>query len=131
MFGSLISTFKNLEFKNTICCAIVWLRCQKNGDICFLFLEFWIFSLKLGQKNILFVIGNWEHDPISFAKMNQKKNWPLSILIIPRRSRRDIVLASSVRPSVCPSVRPFRPSVRPEPYLSTYWSDLIHSWYKW
>ena len=38
---------------------------------------------------------------------------------IPRRSRRDIVLASSVRPSV-----------RPEPYLSTYWSDLIHSWYK-
>ena len=29
------------------------------------------------------------------------------------------------------SVRPFRPSVRPEPYLSTYWSDLIHSWYKW
>ena len=51
-------------------------------------------------------------------------------LVIPRRSRRDIVLASSVRPSVCPSVRPFRPSVRPEPYLSTYWSDLIHSWYK-
>ena len=45
---------------------------------------------------------------------------------IPRRSRRDIVLASSV----CPSVRPFCPSVRPEPYLSTYWSDLIHSWYK-
>ena len=32
--------------------------------------------------------------------------------INPRRSRRDIVLASSVRPSVCPSVRPFRPSVR-------------------
>ena len=31
-----------------------------------------------------------------------------------------------VRPSI-PSVRP---SVRPEPYLSTYWSDLIHSWYK-
>ena len=21
--------------------------------------------------------------------------------------------------------------VRPEPYLSTYWSDLIHWWYKW
>ena len=20
--------------------------------------------------------------------------------------------------------------VRPEPYLSTFWSDLIHSWYK-
>ena len=40
-------------------------------------------------------------------------------IFIPRRSRRDIVLASSVRPSV-----------RPEPYLSTYWSDLIHSWYK-
>ena len=32
------------------------------------------------------------------------------------------------------SVRPFRPSalfVCLEPYLSTYWSDLIHSWYKW
>ena len=36
------------------------------------------------------------------------------------------------------SVRLFRPSVHPstlfvcrEPYLSTYWSDLIHSWYKW
>ena len=28
------------------------------------------------------------------------------------------------------SVRPSIPSVRPEPYLSTYWSDLIHSWYK-
>ena len=23
-----------------------------------------------------------------------------------------------------------RPSVHPEPYLSTYLSDLIHSWYK-
>ena len=33
-------------------------------------------------------------------------------LIIPRRSRRDIVLASSVRPSVCPSVHSVRPSVR-------------------
>ena len=43
--------------------------------------------------------------------------------------------------SVHPSVHPFRPSFRPsvcpstlfvcpEPYLSTYWSDLIHSWYK-
>ena len=34
---------------------------------------------------------------------------------------------------VSPSVRPFRPSalfVCLEPYLSTYWSDLIHSWYK-
>ena len=33
------------------------------------------------------------------------------------------------RPCVCP----FRPStlfVCPEPYLSTYYSDLIHSWYK-
>ena len=42
-----------------------------------------------------------------------------------------------VRASVRLSVRPFRPSFRPsalfvcpEPYLSTYWSDLIHSWYK-
>ena len=31
---------------------------------------------------------------------------------------------------VRPSVHSVRPSVRPEPYLSTYWSDLIHSWYK-
>ena len=49
---------------------------------------------------------------------------------IPRRSRRDIVLASSVRPSI-PSVRPSALFVCPEPYLSIYWSDLIHSWYKW
>ena len=27
-------------------------------------------------------------------------------------------------------VRPSVHSVRPEPYLSTYWSNLIHSWYK-
>ena len=49
-------------------------------------------------------------------------------LIIPRRSQRDIVLASSVRPSIY-SVRPHFLSFT-EPYLSTYWSDLIHSWYK-
>ena len=38
-----------------------------------------------------------------------------------------------VRPSVHsvrPSVRPSTLFVCPEPYLSTYWSDLIHSWYK-
>ena len=46
----------------------------------------------------------------------------IKIFVIPRRFRRDIVFASSVRASV----RPFRP----DPYLSTYWSDLIHSWYK-
>ena len=37
-----------------------------------------------------------------------------------------------VRPSI-PSVHSVRLStlfVLPEPYLSTYWSDLIHSWYK-
>ena len=51
------------------------------------------------------------------------------LLIIPRRSRRYKVLASSVRPSV-PSVRPSTLFVCPEPYLSTYWSDLIHFWYK-
>ena len=45
-----------------------------------------------------------------------------SFIIIPRRSRRDIVLASSVHPSTL--------FVCPEPYLSTYWSDLINSWYK-
>ena len=52
-----------------------------------------------------------------------------SDFIIPRRSRRDIVLASSVRPSI-PSVRSSALFVCPEPYLSTYLSDLIHSWYK-
>ena len=49
--------------------------------------------------------------------------------IIPRRSRRDIGLASSVRPSVCPSIPSIRPSalfVCSEPYLSTYWSDWYH-----
>ena len=48
------------------------------------------------------------------------------LFVIPQQIRRDVVLASSVRP--------FRPStlfVRPKPYLSTYWSDLMHSWYKW
>ena len=56
-----------------------------------------------------------------------------SDFIISRQSRRDIVLASSVRASVrpfCPSVSPSTLFVCPEPYLSTYWSDLIHSWYK-
>ena len=51
------------------------------------------------------------------------------LFVIPRRSRRGIVLASSVRPSV----RPFWPStlfVHPEPYLRTYRSDLMHSWYE-
>ena len=33
--------------------------------------------------------------------------------------------------SIRPSVRPSAIFVCPEPYLSTYWSDLIHSWYKW
>ena len=46
-------------------------------------------------------------------------------IIIPRRSRRDIVLAASVH-----SVRPSAIFVCLEPYLSTYWSDLIHFWYK-
>ena len=56
-----------------------------------------------------------------------------SRVVILRRSGRDIVLASSVRLSVClsiPSVRPSALFVCPEPYLSTYWSDLIYSWYK-
>ena len=34
------------------------------------------------------------------------------------------------RPSVLPSVRPSTLFVCAEPNLSTYWSDLIHSWYK-
>ena len=43
---------------------------------------------------------------------------------LPRWSQRDIVLALCVRPSFCPLILP-------EPYLSTYWSELMHSWYKW
>ena len=52
---------------------------------------------------------------------------PLGIwhVFIPRRSRRDIVLAASIH-----SVRLSALFVCPEPYLTTYWSDLIHSWYK-
>ena len=49
-------------------------------------------------------------------------------LNIPQLSRSDIVFGL-----VSASVRPFRlssPFVCPEPYLSTYLSDLIHSWYK-
>ena len=46
-------------------------------------------------------------------------------LVIPRRSRRDIVLASSILPFLLSTL-----FVRPEPYLSTYWSDLTHSWYE-
>ena len=38
------------------------------------------------------------------------------------------------RPCVIPSVHCAHPSVhifvRPEPYLSTHWSDLMHSWYE-
>ena len=38
------------------------------------------------------------------------------------------------RPCVIPSVHCTHPSVhifvRPEPYLSTHWSDLMHSWYE-
>ena len=40
------------------------------------------------------------------------------------------VVRACVRSSVLPSVRPSTLFVCPEPYLSTYWSDLIHSWYE-
>ena len=39
------------------------------------------------------------------------------------------VVRPCLRPSI-PSVRPSTLFVCPEPYLSTYWSNLIHSWYK-
>ena len=64
---------------------------------------------------------------ITFANMLLHPWFPL---IIPRRSRRVRYFASSV----CPSVHSLRSStlfVCPEPYLSTYRSDLILSWYKW
>ena len=51
------------------------------------------------------------------------------LFIIHRRSQRDIFLASSVHlsvHSVCPSTL----FVHPEPYLSTYRSDINHSLYK-
>ena len=56
-------------------------------------------------------------------------SWTSTTFVIPRQSWRDIVFASSLRASV----RPFRPSslfVGPEPYISTYWSDLIDFWYE-
>ena len=49
----------------------------------------------------------------------------IKVFVIPGQSQRDIVLASSVH-SDCPSTL----FVRLEPYLNTYWSDLIYSWYK-
>ena len=48
----------------------------------------------------------------SYFSLLFHENALLSLLFIPRRSRRDTVLASTVRQSVCPSVRPFRPSIR-------------------
>ena len=54
--------------------------------------------------------------------------YPVNLLLSP-----DEVLGYSfgiVRPYVH-SVRPSIFFVCPEPYPSTYWSDLIHSWYKW
>ena len=65
-----------------------------------------------------------------FATMLMYASFPL---IIAQQSRRDIVLASSVRPSipsVYTSVHQFTLFVCPEPHLSTYLSYLIHSRYK-
>ena len=73
------------------------------------------------KKKLLCKITELEKSKNLCSRHNQ-----VGQIIIPRRSRRDIVLASSVRPSVRPSTL----FVCPEPYLSTYWSDLIHSWYK-
>ena len=69
--------------------------------------------------------GEGSEGQISFNfinKVNFKDFYP------PTKSR-DIVLALSMRTSV----RPFHPSalfVCPEPYLSTCWSDLFHSWHE-
>ena len=50
----------------------------------------------------------------------------LALLLSPDEDGGDIVLASSVRACVSPSAL----FVCPEPYLNTYWSDLIHCRYK-
>ena len=72
--------------------------------------------VNFSPENQLFI---WEQT----EKCLKFKNIYHNLIINPRRSRRDIVLASSLHPSIL--------FVCPEPYLGTYWSDLIHSWYKW
>ena len=66
-------------------------------------------SLNAGQKYWRILQGEYSAILPIFIKLP----FVIKIFVIPRRSRRDIVLASSVRPSVCPSVRPSIPSVRP------------------
>ena len=67
-----------------------------------------------------------ESQPQNPEFRSNPENFHLSFFL---SRRRDIVLASSVRPSVR-SLHPSTLFVCPEPYLSNYWSDLIHSWYK-
>ena len=57
--------------------------------------------------------------------LNEIQSYVVKALLSLEEVGRDIVLASSVH-SFCLSTL----FVLPEPYLSTYWSDLIHSWYK-
>ena len=60
--------------------------------------------------------------------LNMTLNILCSVLVSPRWSRRDIVLASAVYAPVCLSVCS---PVLPETYLSTYLSDLVHSLHEW
>ena len=81
----------------------------------------------LNLFSLVVQVSHWNRTPK--VKLLTELEVDIFIFIIPRQSRRDIVLASSVPPSV----HSFRPStlfVCPKPYLSTYWSDLIHPWYK-
>ena len=64
---------------------------------------------------------------VSFFFFNQYRRWISPVYYQPTKSE------GYIYGVVCASVRPFRPStffVRPEPYLSTSWSDLNHSLYK-
>ena len=64
--------------------------------------------------------------------LNMTLNILCSVLVSPRWSRRDIVLASAVCAPVCLSVcLSVCPPVLPETYLSTYKSDLVHSLHEW
>ena len=80
------------------------------------------------------------HDPISMGCgfephlkncavfLNMTLNILCLVLVSPRWSRRDIVLALAVCAPFCLSVCP---PVLQEAYLSTYKSDLVHSLHEW
>ena len=76
------------------------------------FFVIWLFQLKL---TLILLKSCSNRQPKDFLTSFINSYYP------PTKSE-GIVLAPSI---------PSTLFVRPEPYLSTYWSDLIHSWYKW